>query len=89
MTRLCPRGVAYLRHADPEGRVWCVPYRSLTERAALVQAHAETVQRVAANAAWMAEQARLGWPLFDEPALVTPEQAAELRAWAAWDGRTA
>jgi hypothetical protein len=85
--RLCPRGVAYLRHTDPVGRVWCEPYRSRRERAALVQAHAETEQRVAANAAWMAEQARLGYPLFEEPALVTPEQAAELRAWAARETR--
>jgi hypothetical protein len=85
MTRLCPRGVAYLRIVTAGGQPDALPYRSLRERAALLQTIAESN----ANAAWMAEQERLGWPRFEEPALVTPEQAAELRAWAARDERTA
>ncbi len=84
MTRLCPRGVAHLWLRDRYGRRSAIPYGSRGERAAIEQAIAEAQQ----NAAWMAEQERLGYPLLDEPALVTPEQADELRAWAARDGRT-
>ena len=77
MTRLCPRGVAHLWLRDREGRRYAEPYRSRRERAAIVQAVAEGQQQ----SAWMAAQAQAGWPQFDEPELVTPEQASEMETW--------
>lgn len=77
MTRLCPRGVAHLWRRDRDGRRYAAPYRSRGERAAIEQA----IAAATANAAWMAEQERLGWPQFEEPVLVASEQASEMQTW--------